>query len=157
MLCEIWALSVMIYAEHVYIHIRIHIVAEMERQERYCWPTHVTSLPNENEAIRFRFLTPTTRRVFLQVSCDKSFWTVWTAGPTGRGRRAVLRGTRGVVPVIVYPSHWRRRWTIGTRCQFYFLEDGSPRDLKPVRQTDLRLSILDFVQTIRSLFFHNPG
>ena len=66
-----------------------------------CWPTHVTSFPTQNEATRFRFLTPTTRRVFLQVSCGESFWAIWTAGPTGRGRRAVLRGSRGVAPVTM--------------------------------------------------------
>ena len=113
----------------------------------HCWPTHVTFLPTQNEAIRFRFLTPKTRRVFLQVSCGENFWAVWTAGPTGRGRRGRVEGNSRSCPryIFVYPSHWRRRWTIGTRCQFYFLKDGSPRDLKPVRQTDLRLSILDFV------------
>ena len=65
---------------------------------------------------------------------------------------AVLRGTRGVVPVVY--SFTRHIGDVGEQlvrgASFIFLENGSPRDLKPVRQTDLRLSILDFVQTTRS-------
>ena len=38
-----------------------------------CWPTHVTSLPTQNEATRFRFLTPTTRRVFLVSELERAF------------------------------------------------------------------------------------
>ena len=122
----------------------------------HCWPTHVTSLPNENEATRFWILTPTDKTCILQVSCGESFWAVWTAGPTGEAVGPCwVELTELPLLYLVYPSHWRRRWTIGTRCQFYFLEDGPPLDLKAVQQTDLRLSIFYFVQTKRSLFLNS--
>ena len=72
-----------------------------------CWPTHVTSLPTQNEATRFRFLTQMTRRVFLQVSCGESFWLYGQPDRRVEALGAVLRGTRGVAPVVifVYPSH----------------------------------------------------
>ena len=78
-------------------------------------------LPHPKRGYQIPFPNPISQDVFLQVSW-RELWAVWTAGPMGRGHR--LKGTCRVVPIIVY----RRRWTIGTWCQLYFLEDGPPRD-----------------------------
>ena len=70
----------------------------------------MTSLPTQNEATRFRFLTPTTRRVFLQVSCGESFWLY---GQPDRRVEAVgpCLGELAELPplIIVYPSQTNYR------------------------------------------------